>query len=200
MAELVLETRDQDNRTPQIGPFLLTPSLGGNYWSYRVVLTATQAILGFPKFDTIGIGFAREDEDWNTNLPYTCDAQTIYDHIEHNKGDDSISAEDCVAAIEMIRTAVYATPEHAEKMRKQGRPIDWVNLPITFEAVDLGAPDEDDEPTAEELRELIADCRKRIALYLDDDSYSVGRRVEIKGEIAAAEVQLANVESAKGER
>jgi hypothetical protein len=111
MSGLVLDVRGQEDRTAHIGPFMLTPSLGEDYWAYRVRLSETQAIVGFPKFTTIGIGFAQE-EDWNTNLPYTCGAEEIYDHIAHNKGDDGISREDCLTAIRMIQEA--ATKARAE--------------------------------------------------------------------------------------
>jgi len=107
-ARLVLERKDQTNESPVIGPIMLTPSLGPDYWAYRVRLTPTQAIVGFPKFRTVGIGFAVEDADWNTNLPYTCGTEEIYDHIEHNKGDDSISRADCLTAIRLIQEAVAA--------------------------------------------------------------------------------------------
>ena len=101
---LALERKDQQNETPQIGPLMLTPPVNEDYWLFRVRLSDTQAIVGFPKFRTIGIGFARE-EDWNTNLPYTCGAAEIYDHIAHNKGDDAITREACIAAIEMVQQA-----------------------------------------------------------------------------------------------
>lgn len=115
---LALEIRGQENRTVEIGPFAITPSLGENYWSYRVMLSERQAIVGFPKFSTIGIGFAVEDEDWNTNLPYTCDAEQIYDHIEENKGDDSISREDCITAIRMIQERARADREINEAVTR----------------------------------------------------------------------------------
>lgn len=102
---LVLERKDQPNETPEIGPFMLTPPIDEDYWLYRVRLTETQAVVAFPKFGTIGIGFAQED-DWNTNLPHTCETRKIFDHIAHNKGDESISDLDCIAAIEMVQTAV----------------------------------------------------------------------------------------------
>ena len=102
--ELNLEIRGQENKTPVVGPAMLTPSIDEGYWAYRVKVSETQAIVGFPKFLTIGIGFAQE-EDWNTNLPYTCDAEEIYQHIAHNKGDDAISREHCIAAIRMIQDA-----------------------------------------------------------------------------------------------
>lgn len=83
---------------------LMTPPVGEDYWLFRVKLSDTQSIIGFPKFGTIGIGFAKET-DWNTNLPYTSSAHDIFEHIRHNKGDDSISDSDCIAAIELIREA-----------------------------------------------------------------------------------------------
>lgn len=56
---------------------LITPPIDGDYWQFRVKLSDTQSIVGFPKFGTIGIGFAQE-ADWNTNLPYTCTAAQIF--------------------------------------------------------------------------------------------------------------------------
>lgn len=86
---------------------MVTPPVGEDYWRYRVALNDKgQAIIGFPKFATIGIGFAQE-EDWNTNLPYNCDPQTIFDHIIHNKGDDQISDDDVMEAIRMIQTQAH---------------------------------------------------------------------------------------------
>lgn len=101
---LTLERKDQQNNTGQVGPIMITPPIDEDYWTYRVQLAGKQAILGFPKFGTIGIGFAVE-EDWNTNLPYTCGTEEIYEHIEHNKGDDAITREDCLAAIKLVQDA-----------------------------------------------------------------------------------------------
>lgn len=105
---LTLETKQQDNQTVVMGHLQMTPPLDGDYWEYRVRLSDRQAIVGFPKFSTVGIGFAVEDDDWNTNLPYTCSAEDIYAHIECNKGDDSITREACLAAIELIQAAIEA--------------------------------------------------------------------------------------------
>jgi hypothetical protein len=104
MTDLKLETKGQSDETLEIGPFMMTPPIGRDYWQYRVRVADGQAIVGFPKFSTIGIGFAVE-EDWNTNLPYTSSAEDIYEHIEHNRGDESISRETCIAAIRMIQDA-----------------------------------------------------------------------------------------------
>ena len=87
------------------GTIMMTPSIDEDYWTVRVPLTKTQAIVGFPKFFTIGIGFAQE-VDWNTNLPYQSEAEEIYNHIEHNKKFKTISKEDCIKAIKMIQVAV----------------------------------------------------------------------------------------------
>ena len=104
MKTLTIERRTQDDGTGRVGSVLITPSLGGDYWSYRVRLTETQAIVGFPKFNVIGVGFANED-DWNTNLPSTCGTREIFEHIQHNKGDDSISDDDVLLAIAMVCAA-----------------------------------------------------------------------------------------------
>lgn len=89
---------------------MITPPIGEEYWAYRVKLSEEQAILGFPKFGVIGIGFAKE-EDWNTNLPSGYDTIGIFDHIKHNKGDDSIADSDCIEAIKMIQQAVKLSKE-----------------------------------------------------------------------------------------
>jgi hypothetical protein len=104
---LVLERKDQANETPEIGGAMITPPIDEHYWAYRVRVSDKQAIVGFPKFMTVDIGFAVE-EDWNTNLPYTLPADQIYEHIAHNKGDDSISRDNCIRAIQLIQDAVRA--------------------------------------------------------------------------------------------
>lgn len=103
--ELKLETKAQADSGQIAGNVAMTPRIEESYWAYRVRVSDTQAVVGFPKFFTVGIGFAVE-EDWNTNLPYTCEAREIFDHISHNKGDDAIADADCIAAIEMIQAAV----------------------------------------------------------------------------------------------
>lgn len=119
MKDLVLEIKDQKDGTvilegesidpvtkkKKIGTMLMTPAIDESYWTYRVRLSDKQAIVGFPKFSTIGIGSSSED-DWNTNLPYTSPAEEIFEHIKHNKGDDGISNMSCVDAIRMIQQAV----------------------------------------------------------------------------------------------
>jgi hypothetical protein len=104
MNTLVLEVRGQEDKTAHIGPAMITPAIDDDYWAYRVRLSDAQAIVGFPKFGTIGVGFSQE-EDWNTNLPYTCETEEIYRHIKHNKADDAITDDDCLAAIRLIQDA-----------------------------------------------------------------------------------------------
>jgi hypothetical protein len=81
--------------------FVMRPDVTEN-WIARVPLANGQALIAFPKFGTVGIGFEKET-DWNTNLPVTCSATTIYDHIKHNKGSRKITEEECLAAIEELR-------------------------------------------------------------------------------------------------
>lgn len=108
--ELKLEARIQPDETPVLkangNTLMITPAIGEDYWLARVAVSDKQAIIAFPKFFTIGIGFQHE-EDWNTNLPYSSSAEKIYSHIAHNKGDDNIPDERCVEAIRMLQA--YAT-------------------------------------------------------------------------------------------
>lgn len=107
---LTLERRSQEDKSPVFGDVtgrpvaVMTPPIDEDYWAYRVKLSETQAIVGFPKFGTIGIGFAQE-EDWNTNLPFSTDTERIFQHIAHNKGDDSIPDDDVREAIRLVQEA-----------------------------------------------------------------------------------------------
>jgi hypothetical protein len=104
--DLILEIRDQANDTLVIAGAAFAPGVGEDYWSHRVRLSETQAVIGFPKFSTVGIGFAVEEDSWNTNLPYSCPTGKIFDHIIDNKGDEEISNTDVREAILMIQLAV----------------------------------------------------------------------------------------------
>lgn len=87
---------------------MITPDINEYYWLLRVKLHKKgQAIVGFPKFTLIGIGFSQES-DWNTNLPSSCEAEHIYNHIRHNKGYKSIKKADCLTAIKMIQEFVIS--------------------------------------------------------------------------------------------
>lgn len=72
---------------------------------FRVDLYKEQSIIAFPKFSSIAISFLVEDEDWNTNLPYKCKTEEIYNHIKCNKKYKEIKKKDCIKAIEMIQVA-----------------------------------------------------------------------------------------------
>jgi hypothetical protein len=94
------------DRSPRLGPaheLIMTPPIGEDYWAYRVAVSDNQAVIGFKKFGMIGIGFQYE-EDWNTNLPSSSQAEEIYEHIKHN----SLGApkDECIAAIKLIQEAV----------------------------------------------------------------------------------------------
>ena len=102
-----LERRKTADRTAMFrgggGTVMVTP-ISPDYWSYRVRLTPKQSVIGFPKFSTIGIGFAHET-DWNTNLPYQCTAEEIFEHIKHNAGDPDITRDQIIDAIRLIQRA-----------------------------------------------------------------------------------------------
>ena len=113
MSALTLERKVQHDPPPITtggGIIMITPPLDEDFWSYRVELTETQAILGFPKFGVVGIGFA-EEEDWNTNLPSSADTEEILEHIGHNRGDDTITDKEILEAIELIQIAIKADKE-----------------------------------------------------------------------------------------
>jgi len=103
--QLVLEVnKNVVKEDPPIGGMLLvTPPINEDYWTLRVQVSPKQAVVGFPKFTTIGIGFQHE-KDWNTNLPFCCNTMQIYNHISHNRaGADKTR---CIEAIRMIQQAV----------------------------------------------------------------------------------------------
>ncbi len=93
---------------------LITPPLDEDYWLMRIAVSPTQAVVCFPKFGTIGIGFQRAD-DWNTNLPYREPVEAIFAHIKDNKGDDSIPDARCVAAIRLLQAAIVEMQALREK-------------------------------------------------------------------------------------
>lgn len=96
------------------GIIMFTPPIRKDYWLMRVRVSENQAIVCFPKFGTIGIGFQIEDADWNTNLPYDTSAEDIYKHIRCNKGDKNIRKETCIRAIEMLQNEIVKYLETQE--------------------------------------------------------------------------------------
>lgn len=93
------------DKTIQLGGgMIMTPPINEGYWLFRVPVSDKQAVVAFPKFGTIGIGFQHE-EDWNCNLPYSCGTDEIFNHIADNKGDESIPDERCKDAIRLLQEA-----------------------------------------------------------------------------------------------
>lgn len=73
---------------------------------FVVEMFKDQAIVAFPRyFSCIAIGFFIEEKGYDTNLPYQCKAEEIYEHIKCNKKYKEIKKKDCIKAIEKIQTA-----------------------------------------------------------------------------------------------
>jgi hypothetical protein len=102
-------------KTVSGGVVAITPPIGEDFWIARVVLRGKQAIVCFPKFFTVGCGFAQE-KDWNTNLPLSQPAETIFNHIAHNKKYKAIKDEDCIEAIRMLQKTILPAFERAKKV------------------------------------------------------------------------------------
>lgn len=85
---------------------LVTPPLDGNFWIARVPVKDDQAVVAFPKFGQIGIGFQYEDVDWNRNLPATVKSGEIFDHIKANAR--GARKMDCIRAIRLLQRWVRA--------------------------------------------------------------------------------------------
>jgi len=116
MKKLQLEFHNEFSRATDSfkagkGTILMTPPIDKDYWVFRIKLMHDQSIIAFPKFTTMGIGFALET-DWNTNLPYSCDALTIYKHIRVNKLHKNIRKADCIRAIDILIKACTYYKEH----------------------------------------------------------------------------------------
>lgn len=117
---LVLETKGQPNHTTVLGAaggsIMINPAVDEDYWLLRVRVSEEQAVVGFPKFITIGIGFAVEKVTYDCNFPHTCTTEEIYAHIRRNQGDDAIPAERVLAAIRLVQEA--AGP-HADRLGRE---------------------------------------------------------------------------------
>lgn len=96
----------KDNGHVNLGnlTIMMTPSIDADYWYFRVHLHQDQYVQAFPKFGTCGIGFAIEDEDWNTNLPFkNCTSKEITDHIWDNHKYPEITKQQCIEAVKLLR-------------------------------------------------------------------------------------------------
>jgi len=108
---------------------LFTPSIDENFWVLRVKVSPNQAVVAFPKMETMGIGFQYEDVDWNSNLPHLVDAEDIWEHISSNsRGAEKAT---CIEAIKLLQKEVLdrklsvdkLTEEEIEGLRQQLRDI-----------------------------------------------------------------------------
>lgn len=81
----------------------VTPAISPEYWLMRVPVSDKQAVVCFKKFGLFGIGFQHE-VDWNTNLPSSVPANTIYEHIEVNRM--GANKATCIKAIKLLQEEV----------------------------------------------------------------------------------------------
>ena len=88
---------------PGGGTFIVTPPLDGDYFIARVVLHKDQAVQIFPKFMTIGCGFAIEEGSWNTNLPLAWNTDELVDHIWKNRKYEEITKEMVAEAVDLLK-------------------------------------------------------------------------------------------------
>lgn len=114
MKKLTVQANSKLVRDPCAGStIMITPPIGDkDYWLFRVNLFEDQSVIAFPKFGTIGIGFAIEDA-WNTNLPYSDSAESICKYIWHNRRYSAIKKKRTIRAIKMLQQAVKQSAEKA---------------------------------------------------------------------------------------
>lgn len=121
MKKLELEFREfhGHNSTFKAGnsTIMMTPPIDEDYWTFRVKLYDDQAVVAFPKFGTMGIGFAIE-ENWNTNLPFQSKTEDICEHIWENKKYDKITKYQVKRAIKILQKASEYYMKH-EKPTEQ---------------------------------------------------------------------------------
>lgn len=80
---LVLEERVEPGPADEAGP------LDGyfNDWLFRVKVSDGQAVIGYPRLSTIGVGFAVEsDDDFGVDAPYDLGVEEIWAAIRVNAG------------------------------------------------------------------------------------------------------------------
>lgn len=100
-AVAIFITKMEENKNKS---FLLGTAAKEEEILFRIKMFQDQELIAFPKFSSIAISFLIE-EDWNTNLPYKCDEEEIYDHIKCNKKYKEIKKKDCIKAIIMLKAA-----------------------------------------------------------------------------------------------
>jgi hypothetical protein len=100
------------------GLIMFTPDISEDYWLMRVKLYKDQSLIAFPKYGSIGIGFAQES-DWNTNLPYQVEAERLYKHIRRNKKYRAITKQTCLEGLKLLQEAC----KQYEADKKANEPI-----------------------------------------------------------------------------
>ena len=100
------------------GIIMFTPAINEDYYIMKVNLYKDQALVAFPKFGLIGIGFAQES-DWNSNLPYQVPAERLYKHIRSNKKYRAITKQMCLEGLKLLQEAC----KNYEEVQAQKQPI-----------------------------------------------------------------------------
>jgi hypothetical protein len=124
MKKLVVEYKEgfqpsNDTIKTNGGIIMFTPSINSEYYIMRVVLYKDQALVAFPKFGLIGVGFAIEEGSWNTNLPYEVPAERLYKHIRCNKKYRAITKQTCLEGLKLLQEAC----KQYEKDKAEKEPI-----------------------------------------------------------------------------
>ena len=83
---------------------MMTPPIDEKYWVFRIKLHKDQAVVAFPKFGLMGIGFAQES-NWNTNLPSCDSTKSIVDHIWENRKYPQVTYAILTKAVKMLQKA-----------------------------------------------------------------------------------------------
>jgi len=102
---------------------MFTPAINEDYWIMRIKLYRNQALIAFPKFGLIGVGFAKEI-NWNTNLPYSVPAERLYQHIAVNKKYNQITKAHCLKAIKMLQAACKQYEKEKKEIVLNMRDVD----------------------------------------------------------------------------
>ena len=130
MKKLVVEYKEgfqpsNDTIKTNGGIIMFTPSINSEYYIMRVVLYKDQALVAFPKFGLIGVGFAIEEGSWNTNLPYQVEAERLYRHIRRNKKYRAITKQTCLEGLKLLQEACrkYEFQETCKQHKAEKEPI-----------------------------------------------------------------------------
>jgi hypothetical protein len=124
MKKLVVEYKEgfqpsNDTIKTNGGIIMFTPDIDKDYYIMKVNLYKDQALVAFPKFGLIGVGFALES-DWNTNLPYQTDTERLYNWIKRNKKYRAITKQTCLEGLKLLQDACKNyEKEQKEKAEKE---------------------------------------------------------------------------------